>query len=223
MSNIPTDSTPSYKATYCVKCGADLQGAILFCPSCGKEVVHPSIRSQDRPKRKLNPKTKKLLISLIPVCVVLAILLTLFFSSGSSTPKGAIDKYFELANGNLLLIETSAPASFWLNYATEEDITYREAIEQHTTYYLANAMEVYEQYGSYSYSYTILEEYDFTEDELKALMGRSLYRISDARRYRVAVAIRGEKATNSDIYTFTVVQSFGRWYMLGFASLPVIR
>ena len=50
------------QATFCSKCGADLQGCVLFCPSCGKSIVHPTYDPDRVPRKKISGKAKRRLI-----------------------------------------------------------------------------------------------------------------------------------------------------------------
>lgn len=211
------------QSKFCVKCGADLQGCVLFCPSCGKSIVHPTYDPDRVPRKKISGKAKRRLIRAGIGALVVAILLVIFVFNGRAlSPRGAVDNYVDILNGQTDKVAFSVPMLGWLRIAElQKDYVknIRDLLEETIQKNIADLQAVY---GPYHITGKIISEQDLNSVILDDInKGLAKYKAGDAtagKVLQVELTIAGRYQNGKTIISVTTVKIGLHWYLITYSN-----
>ena len=203
------------QSKFCVKCGADLQGCVLFCPSCGKSIVHPTYDPDRVPRKKISGKAKRRLIRAGIGALVVAILLVIFVFNGRAlSPQGAVDNYIDILNGDLHKIRFSAPPDSWLTAADQKYDTVDNVLTSAKEEVQKNIDTLRQVYGPYTITGRIVSEEDVPEYKLEALHRSIDGWVNAGKKLQVQLTITGLYGSSTTTINATAVRIGLHWYLI---------
>lgn len=210
--NFPLEQVET--ARFCSKCGADLKGAILLCPQCGKQISHPSFNPDTVPRQKMSSKTKHRLIRAgISVLILTVLLLIFVFNGRALTPQAAVDNYVAILNGDLDKIRFTKPLDSWLTAADKQYDSVDNILSSAKEEVQKTIDTLYATYGPYSVSGKITSEEDLKDYEVEALHKSIDGWVTAGKRLTILLTITTLNGSGTTSLRATAVRIGLHWYL----------
>ena len=202
-------------AQFCAKCGADLHGAILLCPHCGKPIAHPSFNPDTVPRQKMSSKTKHRLIRAgISMLIVTILLLIFVFNGRALTPQAAVDNYVAILNGDLDRIRFTKPLNSWLIAADKQYDSVDNILASTKEEAQKTIDTLYSLYGPYSVTGKITIEEDLKDYEVEALHKSIDGWVTAGKRLTILLTITTLNGSDTMSLRATAVRIGLHWYLI---------
>ncbi len=211
----------------CGTCGAACEDNANACSNCGapfaaeKKNKLTDICAKIPGLNKLQPKIQmliaKIVIIAVPVLAVLGIILIIVAAVAlNSTPKAALEKYFDsIADRDVKANIAVMPEYYKEQYNNLEDSTIEDEVEQD----LKDELEEYEEeYGhNIKFKLKVVDKEEITNNELKEIKERYEFKNLDVDKIKKGVEIdfeitvKGKDGEDEADGTAVLIKEDGKW------------
>lgn len=202
---------------FCGSCGAKIPAGAAKCPNCGAPAAHHG--EEKGPKGPLTRKEQYIKFGLIGGAAVLVVVVLCFILFGGRSYKTVVDKALKAtfeADGKMFC--SLFPEKLVEEECDDQDMS-RKEMEEELTDQFEEIDEYLEEYDDFRYTYEIVDEDDYDEDELEDLNDRLDDRcdleVSAAKELKVKVKIYdGDDKVDSQTMYLLVVKDGRSWYLV---------